>query len=134
MNEIKELRLRTGMTAKKFAETFAIPRGTLSCWEASPESARYSRTPQYVLYMLKLIICSGIDLNNLVLGEPKKLSEYRKILNFSQIVFAERFFIPRRTLESWECPDTSKNHRRVPPYLIRFLQIADENGLLDNKA
>ena len=51
MHSIKELRLKTNMTQKAFAEKYKIPLSTLRKWEQGE-----SRTPHYVIYFIEHIL------------------------------------------------------------------------------
>lgn len=51
MNEIKELRLRTSMTQKEFAEYFGIPVDSIQNWETE-----YRKPPKYVPSLIKRIL------------------------------------------------------------------------------
>ncbi len=48
---IAELRNMTGLTQVDFAKKYHIPLGTLRRWEISQ-----NRTPEYVLYLLKIAL------------------------------------------------------------------------------
>ena len=48
MNEIKELREKTGLTQKQFSEHFDIPIGTLRRWEQGQ-----GKPPSYVMTLLE---------------------------------------------------------------------------------
>lgn len=49
--------------------------------------------------------------------------DIRQHLGLTQAAFAERFCIPRRTIEGWE-----SGHRKVPQYII--LALAELSGML----
>ena len=51
MNEIKELRLKTGMTQKEFAEYFGIPIDSIQNWETD-----YRKPPKYLPTLIKTIL------------------------------------------------------------------------------
>lgn len=48
---IKDLRARTGLTQREFAEHFGIPRRTIENWEAG-----VNQPPQYVISLLEIAI------------------------------------------------------------------------------
>ena len=54
---IRELRDKTGLTQKKFAETYGIPLSTLQKWEQAVMTP-----PDYVINLLARII-PGVDKN-----------------------------------------------------------------------
>lgn len=54
------------------------------------------------------------------------IKEIRAHLGLSQVAFAERYGIPRRTLEDWE------RLGRCPSYVVRLL--AKDAGLIDTAA
>lgn len=60
---IKELRLHTGLSQRKFAEKFHISVRTLQRWEQ-----KVSQPPAYVYYMINRILileeAAGISTNN----------------------------------------------------------------------
>lgn len=51
--EIRDMRKRTGMTQRAFAEKYHIPLQTLKQWESRPESTSYRKAPDYVVHMLE---------------------------------------------------------------------------------
>ena len=53
---IKELRNQTNLTQKEFAGKYHIPLQTLKQWESSQTSKSYRNCPEYVLYLLSLVI------------------------------------------------------------------------------
>lgn len=53
------------------------------------------------------------------------LIEVRGVTGWSQKVFAEYFYIPRRTLQEWELAN-----RRMPEYLLRLMIYKLENEKL----
>ena len=52
MNEIKQIREKTGMNQREFADYFHISIRTLQAWERSDPS----RPPEHVIYMIKYIL------------------------------------------------------------------------------
>lgn len=48
---IKDLRARTGLTQREFAEHFGIPRRTIENWEQGK-----NKCPQYILNLLEIVI------------------------------------------------------------------------------
>ncbi|MCR4781709.1 MAG: helix-turn-helix domain-containing protein [Lachnospiraceae bacterium] len=48
---IKEIRLKTGLSQSQFAKKYHIPVGTLQHWEQGVR-----KPPEYVVYMLNLLL------------------------------------------------------------------------------
>lgn len=49
---IADIRKRSGLTQKAFADKYRLPLQTLKQWESSPESSSYRRCPEYLIYYL----------------------------------------------------------------------------------
>ena len=56
MNEVKELRLKTGLSAQKFGDRYGIPMRTIQNWE-------YEKTipPLYVVGLLRRVVLEDIE-------------------------------------------------------------------------
>ena len=54
--EIRDMRKRTGMTQRAFAEKYHVPLQTLKQWESRPESTSYRKAPEYVSHMFERLI------------------------------------------------------------------------------
>ena len=52
-------------------------------------------------------------------GEPMTIREIRSITGLSQAKFAEKYEIPKRTLEKWE-----QGEHEAPLYLVKLLERA----------
>ena len=50
--DIKEIRQKTGLTQKDFAEHYRIPLQTLKQWESRETSSSYRKPPEYIVHML----------------------------------------------------------------------------------
>ena len=59
--EVRDIRKKTGLTQRAFAELYHIPLQTLKEWESSTGSSSYRRPPDYVTYMLGCLV--GRDFN-----------------------------------------------------------------------
>lgn len=51
--EISDIRKKTGLTQKAFAEEYHLPLQTLKQWESSPESTSHRTCPDYIVYYLE---------------------------------------------------------------------------------
>lgn len=51
-----------------------------------------------------------------------EIKEIRALTGLSQSKFAEYYHIPCATLQKWEAPDESVNHRNCPCYLLELLE------------
>lgn len=56
MKSIKEIRAKTNLTQKDFACQFKIPLQTLKQWESNVTSKSHREPPEYVIYMLDLLV------------------------------------------------------------------------------
>lgn len=56
-----------------------------------------------------------------------KIKEIRKMTGLSQAKFAEKYSIPRRTIENWESGKTSP-----PPYVITLLETVVKYNSSEN--
>lgn len=54
-------------------------------------------------------------------GDVMTVKEIRKITGLSQAGFAEKYGIPKRTIESWESPSVAPS-RKPPEYLVKLLE------------
>ena len=56
MNEVKDLRLKTGLSAQKFGDRYGIPMRTIQNWE-------YEKTipPLYVVGLLRRVVLEDIE-------------------------------------------------------------------------
>ena len=56
MNEVKELRLKTGLSAQKFGDRYGIPMRTIQNWE-------YEKTipPLYVVGLLRRVVLEDVE-------------------------------------------------------------------------
>ena len=52
------------------------------------------------------------------------IKQIRAISGLSQIKFGQKYGIPRRTIESWECNEDNPNYRPCPEYVRRLLERA----------
>ena len=61
------------------------------------------------------------------------IKEIRAISGLSQVKFGEKYGIPRRAIESWECSRDSKNHRPCSEYVRRLLErvVKEDFGCRD---
>ena len=50
------------------------------------------------------------------------IKQVRTISGLSQVKFGEKYGIPRRTIECWECNENSPNYRQCPEYVLRLLE------------
>ena len=50
------------------------------------------------------------------------IKQIRTISGLSQIKFGEKYGIPRRTIEGWECSEENQNYRKCPEYVLRLLE------------
>ena len=50
------------------------------------------------------------------------IKEIRSITGLSQAKFAEKYKIPRRSIENWECDKNNPNYRECPEYVINMLK------------
>lgn len=53
------------------------------------------------------------------------LAEIRRMTGLSQAAFAERYGIPRRSIENWE-----SGSRTPPPYIIKLIYFAVINDVV----
>ena len=49
-----------------------------------------------------------------------RFKEIRKLTGLTQSAFAEKYNIPKRTVENWE--STSSNARKAPEYVLDLLE------------
>lgn len=56
-----------------------------------------------------------------------KIKDIRKMTGLSQAKFAEKYSIPRRTIENWESEKTSP-----PPYVITLLETVVKYNSSEN--
>lgn len=49
------------------------------------------------------------------------IREIRKHTGLTQQQFADKYGIPKRTIENWEADPDKPEHRECPPYLIKLL-------------
>ena len=61
---IKEIRNRTGMTQKAFAQKYQIPLQTLKQWECDPECKSFRQPPEYVVYILLRLVSVDFGMDN----------------------------------------------------------------------
>lgn len=66
---IKELRLRTNLSQRKFAAKYHIPFETLIGWEQPETSTRHRGCPAYVIYMLARLVELDFDVSCLNTNE-----------------------------------------------------------------
>lgn len=50
------------------------------------------------------------------------IKEIRQITHLSQSAFAEKYNIPKRSIENWELPEGNPNHRECPEYVASMLE------------
>ncbi len=50
------------------------------------------------------------------------IKQIRAISGLSQVKFGQKYGIPRRTIESWECDKDNPNYRSCPEYVRRLLE------------
>ncbi len=50
------------------------------------------------------------------------IKQIRAISGLSQVKFGQKYGIPRRTIESWECDMGNPNFRPCPDYVRRLLE------------
>ena len=50
---VKEIRAITGLSQRKFAQKYGIPRTTLENWESNKDKANHRKCPDYVLTLLE---------------------------------------------------------------------------------
>ena len=50
------------------------------------------------------------------------IKEIRAITGLSQAKFAEKYNIPRRNIENWECDKNKPNYRPCPEYVLQMLE------------
>lgn len=50
------------------------------------------------------------------------IKQIRSISGLSQVKFDQKYGIPRRTIESWECDKNNPNYRLCPNYIHRLLE------------
>lgn len=53
------------------------------------------------------------------------VKELRQITGLSQVAFADRYNIPRRTIENWESGQTTP-----PPYVLAMLAAIIQNQII----
>lgn len=54
--DVREMRIKAGLTQKAFADMYHIPLQTLKQWESVPESSAYRKPPEYVVLMLERLV------------------------------------------------------------------------------
>lgn len=52
------------------------------------------------------------------------ITEIRNLTGLSMMDFSSKYEIPYRTLQKWEMPITSPNHRECPIYVKKLLERA----------
>lgn len=61
------------------------------------------------------------------------IKQIRAISGLSQVKFGQKYSIPRRTVESWECDKNNPNYRPCPDYVIipgsRSTSVAVQSNL-----
>ena len=50
------------------------------------------------------------------------IKQIRAISGLSQMKFGQKYGIPRRTIESWECDKDNPNYRQCPDYVRKLLE------------
>ena len=50
------------------------------------------------------------------------IKQIRALSGLSQVKFGQKYGIPRRTIESWECDKENPNYRPCPDYVRRLLE------------
>ena len=50
------------------------------------------------------------------------IKQIRAISGLSQVKFGQKYSIPRRTIESWECDKNNPNYRPCPDYVRKLLE------------
>lgn len=52
----------------------------------------------------------------------QSVKQIRAMSGLSQVKFAEKYHIPRRTLENWEAGDNNPNKHSCPAYVLEMLE------------
>lgn len=50
------------------------------------------------------------------------VKEIRELSGLTQAKFAEKYHIPKRTIENWEVSESSPEHREAPEYIRELLE------------
>lgn len=58
------------------------------------------------------------------------IKEIRALTGLSQVKFAEKYGIPRRSVENWELDKDKPSHRECPEYVINLLENAVVSGMV----
>lgn len=67
MNEIRELRSKTGLSAQKFGDRYGIPLRTIQNWEYEIYAP-----PQYVVGLLKRVVEEDLESGAIEVKKKKK--------------------------------------------------------------
>ncbi len=68
------------------------------------------------------------------LQKPMAIKQIRAISGLSQVKFGQKYGIPRRTIEGWECDENSPNHRVCPDYVRRLLERVVKEDFLQKQS
>lgn len=113
--DIKQLRGRTGLSQKEFAEYFGMPVRTIQEWEQSR-----AKEPSYLISQLERAWNLEKKYKKRKV-KPRKctmtIKELRNSMEMSQSRFAAYFNISIRTVQEWE-----QNRKAPPVYLVPLLK------------